>query len=319
MKGKESLLQADINYLLGRKEDWVEVNCPACQANASNHYGEKDGFGFKECERCLTVFTSPRPSPSLLADFYNSSLNYEYWNDHIFPATENVRKSEIFKPRVEKVTEELEEMGIRDFSLLEVGAAYGWFCEILRDSGKASRVIAVEPSKSLAGTCMSKGIETINLPIEQVSLSEQVDCVVAFEVIEHLFWPATFVQDINRLLKPGGAIFLSCPSLFGFDVSLLGLDSSVFQHEHLNYFHPDSMQHMLEECGFDSVQVFTPGELDVNIVEVALENDARKLDNNEFIRDVLRNGSKELKKDLQALVAKHNLSSHMWVSARKMT
>lgn len=318
MKQKESFLRDDIDFLLARKDRWLDVDCPACQSGESSLFGEKHGFTFRECLGCFSVFTSPRPNSDLLGEFYNSSSNYRFWNDHIFPATEEVRKNQIFKPRVEKVIDELENMGFENYALLEVGAAYGWFCEILQDSGKASRVIAVEPGESLARTCVAKGIETINLPIEDVSMSESVDVVAAFEVIEHLFSPESFVRHMSRLLRPGGAIFMSCPSLYGFDASLLGTESSVFQHEHLNYFHPQSMRKLLERCGFDSIVVSTPGELDVNIVDVFLQENEEALERNEFVRNILRNGSDELKRDLQSFLAKHGLSSHMWVSARKL-
>lgn len=38
------------------------------------------------------------------------------------------------------------------------------------------------------------------------------DVVCSFETIEHLDHPELFLQEIRRVLKPGGNIILSCPN-----------------------------------------------------------------------------------------------------------
>lgn len=42
--------------------------------------------------------------------------------------------------------------------------------------------------------------------------SESFDCVVTFQVIEHIRNDAAFVREIERLLKPGGLLILSTPN-----------------------------------------------------------------------------------------------------------
>jgi 2-polyprenyl-3-methyl-5-hydroxy-6-metoxy-1,4-benzoquinol methylase len=317
MKAKEAYLEADISFLVDQKLNWISVPCPACSSNSSDRFGEKQGFSFDLCSKCGTVFTNPRPSLELLHQFYENSLNYTFWNDHIFPATELVRRKEIFKPRARRVLSKLEERGIKNFVLVEVGAAFGWFCEEIMAANSHAKVIAVEPSSSLAETCRKKGIETKNVPIERLELKDQADVVVAFEVIEHIFSPKEFIQHIDRILKPGGIIFLSCPNLHGFDVTLLGLKSSAFQHEHLNYFTPSSITQLLNDSNFVDVEISTPGELDVDIVQQMHTKDSSILAHDKFLNRILSMGDTQINQALQKFLAENGLSSHMWVVAKK--
>lgn len=319
MKDKEDSLNADVAFLIERKSEWVSVACPSCGISTSTHFGNKQGFSFDLCETCGTVYTNPRPSLGLLHQFYETSLNYKFWNDHIFPATEKVRRERIFRPRVERVLSSLRLRGIEDFSLVEVGAAYGWFCEEMILANPQAKVIAVEPSSSLAETCRNKGIETKNVPIESLELPEQIDAVAAFEVIEHIFSPADFIGHLNRILKPGGTAFLSCPNLHGFDVEMLGLGSSTFQHEHLNYFTPSSIARLLETHGFTDVQVSTPGELDVDIVRQNIDDFRRGPSQDKFVQQILDANDPKLDRAFQRFLAENCLSSHMWVMARKIS
>ena len=317
MDEKQQSLNADIAFLINQKPRWVYVSCPACDSETATPFGEKQGFSFVLCSNCGTVFTNPRPSLDLLHQFYERSLNYKFWNDHIFPATEVARREKIFKPRAERVLRTLRDTSPSNFLLLEVGAAYGWFCEEITSQNPDARVIAVEPSASLAETCRRKGIETKNVPIESLELEEQVDVVVAFEVIEHIFSPKDFIGHCDRLLRPGGAMFLSCPNLHGFDIELLGLKSSAFQHEHLNYFTPESISRLLLRAGFNEVQVSTPGELDVDIVRQHYDHDVSSFLADRFVKRMLSLSDPRIDQSLQTFLSANSLSSHMWAVARK--
>jgi SAM-dependent methyltransferase len=222
------------------------------------------------------------------------------------------------EPRAHRVLRSLRKKDIEKFSLVEIGAAYGWFCEEIISSDPHARVLAVEPSFALSETCKSKGIETQNVPIESLNLDEQVDVVAAFEVIEHIFSPKEFVGHMSRILKPGGAIFISCPNLYGFDVEVLGLMSSAFQHEHLNYFTPSSIELLLTQNGFHEINVSTPGKLDVDIVKKHFDDDIANLNEQKFLRRMLSKSNSNLMEAFQNFLADHGLSSHMWVEAKKL-
>jgi 2-polyprenyl-3-methyl-5-hydroxy-6-metoxy-1,4-benzoquinol methylase len=318
MADKQAHLEWDMDFLLSRKAEWVLVACPACLSRQSSPFGSKAGFTYVECQDCATVYTSPRPSIELLHEFYASSRNYEYWNKHIFPRTEKTRRESIFRPRAERTARYADEYAIRGGTILEVGAAFGLFCEEIKTLGVFEGVIAVEPTSGLAETCRKKGIETLQAPIEEVNLAVPVDVIAAFEVIEHLFSPRDFVLQCGRLLQKDGLLILTCPNVRGFDVGTLGVESGTFDHEHLNYFHTGSLPRMLEHCGFHTLQVETPGKLDVDIVRRRFKEGRLDLSHNFLLRELFTRDSETDLADLQAFLAAHLMSSHMWVVARKV-
>ena len=178
--------------------------------------------------------------------------------------------------------------------LLEVGAGFGTFCEEARRPPSFRRVIAVEPSPELAASCRQRGLEVINLPVEQVELeNERIDVIAAFEVIEHLLAPQQMIAQCYRLLSPGGLLVLTCPSCRGFDVMTLGPLSTTVDSEHLNYFRPESLSHLVSRCGFSVLEVFTPGKLDAELVRKKAISGELDLSGQPFLREVLVERSEE--------------------------
>src|SRR3954470_3182943 len=92
-------------WLLTQRERFVHSSCPACEADAPELAWRKYGLDYQRCTVCETVYMSRRPDPGLLAEYYTSSQNYEYWNRVIFPASEAARRKKIFRPRAERVGE----------------------------------------------------------------------------------------------------------------------------------------------------------------------------------------------------------------------
>ena len=307
--------EADVSWLLERRDRFVAVACPACDATGHERHWRKYELDYLRCDACGTVYVSPRPDPGLLDEYYRSSSNYEYWNTVVFPASEEPRRERIFRPRAERAVELAGRHGAGAGTLVDVGAGYGTFCEEVRRLGAFERVIALEPEPHLAETCRSKGLEVVEAPVERADLEAGVDVVTSFEVIEHLFSPREFVARCAAVLRPGGLLMLTCPNVRGFDVEVLGTLSATVDAEHLNYFHPASLGALLERSGFTVVETQTPGRLDAELVrKKALAGDV-SLD--PFLHRVLVEEWERLGDAFQDFLVAHGLSSNLWVVARR--
>lgn len=319
MHGQKIALLTDIGRLLSRRKEFVEVICPACgEASATNKY-EKCGFCYTECTSCQTFYVNPRPSPEVLKWFYLESENYAYWNKHIFPASEQARRQRIMVPRVDTVIELCNKYNVGMDSLLEIGAGFGTFCEELKSRRIFNRVVAVEPTPDLAHTCIEKGIEIIQKPVEELVLSNtgEFSVAVSFEVIEHLFCPREFILHIFSILKPGGLLVLSCPNGQGFDVQTLGVLSDTVDHEHLNYFNPQSLSILLTNCGYEVLESFTPGKLDAELVRNKVLEGKYDVSGQPFLRQILLDNWEDQGEGFQKYLINQGLSSNMWLVARK--
>jgi len=318
LDGQQRAILQDIEFLASRTHDFVEVNCPACAENDFTVKYKKYGFRYTECRSCKTFYTNPRPNAELLGKFYARSANYEYWNKYIFPASEKTRREKIFKPRVDKMLELCRKYNSQMNSLLEVGAGFGTFCEELGSRKIFKKILAVEPTPGLAETCRNKGIETIEKPIEQIHLEEKdrFDVIVNFEVIEHIFSPRDLILQCKKNLKPGGLFLVTCPNGQGFDVLTLGTVSNTVDHEHLNYFNPGSLPLLLEKCGFEVLEVLTPGVLDTDLVRNAVLEGKYSLDEQPFLKKILLDEWNERGATFQDYLKDNKLSSNMWVVAK---
>jgi len=309
----------DVGRLLSRCSEFVEVNCPACNANDHVPKFEKNGISYVDCNACGTFYVNPRPPSAVLEWFYRGSPNYAYWNEVIFPASEAARLERIFVPRVDRLLELCRKYAVATGAILEVGAGFGTFCGEVKRRNVFSRVVAVEPSPDLAQTCKERGLEVLELPVEQIQLDaqERFDVVASFEVIEHLFAPVDFVGHMVQLLKPGGILMLACPNGQGFDIETLGTVSSTVDHEHLNYFNPESLAGLLSHCGMEILESFTPGRLDAELVRNKILAGEFDVSDQPFLKKVLIDEWERLGLTFQEYLVQQGLSSNMWVVARR--
>ncbi len=308
----------DIRRMLSRRGEFVDVTCPACGGAERRPAFTKYELSYVTCTACATIYISPRPSPAVLEDYYTNSENYAYWNAVIFPASEGARREKIFKPRVQRVVEICERYGVGRDLCVEVGAGFGIFCEELGKLGRFTRVVGIEPTPDLAKTCRERGIEVVELPVERVDFrGMRADVVATFEVIEHLFEPRAFLERCAELVKPGGLLVITCPNGRGFDVEVMGPGSDTVDVEHLNYFNPRSLGDLVARCGFEVLEVTTPGKLDAELVRKKVLAGELSLAGQPFLQQVLVERWDDVGTAFQQFIADSGLSSHMWLVARR--
>lgn len=317
-EGQKIALKHDLQFLSQHRDLFVQVGCPACTTDEASSEYDKNGMTYVKCCNCRTVYVNPRPAPDLLEAFYRQSENYAYWNQYIFPQSEDARRKNIFEPRAKRTVELCSQHRSPTGMLLEIGAGYGTFCEEIRNLNVFEKIVALEMTPGLAETCRDRGLEVIEVPVEKLQMhAESVDVIASFEVIEHLFDPKAFLRSVHRLLHPDGLLILSCPSISGFETELLETQSDTIDHEHLNYFTPDSLQMLLADCGFSTVERFTPGKLDADIVRRKYLAGAIQLKNDHFLQKLMTDNWEKCGGAFQKFLQETERSSHLWIVARK--
>lgn len=316
LAGQEAAFARDIERLHRRQPEFVAVRCPACDADDAAAAFEKYGFSFRSCNGCRTLYMSPRPSPAVMADYYTNSENYAYFAKYIFPASEASRREKMHKPRLERILDYCSRFEVPRGTLLEVGPGFGTFAEVATQSGSFARVVGIEPTPEMAAACRARGIEIIEKRVENAAGDvDNANVVVSFEVIEHLFDPSIFLRQCGELLPAGGLLVLTCPNGLGFDVAVLQAGSLAVDAEHVNLFNPASLAKLVERCGFAVLETTTPGRLDAELVRDAALRGEVALD--PFLQRVLIGEWDTVGWPFQQFLAANNLSSHMWLVARK--
>jgi len=319
LPGERVAILTDLGRILSKVGEFVHMPCPACGMDDFESKFVKNGINYVDCKVCQTFYVDPRPTSDILEWFYQGSLNYEFWNKYIFPASEDARREKIFVPRVDHLLELCSKYGIETNSILEIGSGFGTFCAELKTRNVFSRVVGVEPTPELAETCRKRGLEIMEMPVEKIQLDAEdlFDVIASFEVIEHLFSPIDFVRHMARLLKPGGVVILTCPNGQGFDIETLGTLSDIIDHEHLNYFNPESLAQLLTRCELKVLENSTPGVLDAELVRNKILKNEFDVSNQPFLKKVLIDDWDNLGQPFQEFIVQQRLSSNMWMVARK--
>lgn len=291
-----------------------EISCPAC-GELGSHVFVKSGFDYVECNECQTLYVSPRPERAAFERYYTDSPSTRYWATTFYKETEDARREKIWKPKAALIQKKIRQFGGMT-DVVDIGGGYGTFAEeFSRIHG--CRVAIVEPSKHLAEVCKQKGFFVVEKFLEDIEAGElegKNRCFVSFELFEHLYDPAHFLRILGRLMHEDDLFIFTTLSGTGADIRVLWEEAkAVSPPHHLNFFNPYSVQKLLSSCGFEMLDISTPGKLDVNIIENNLVHV-----NDRFWKSFFKQASDQDKKEMQDFLSSHLLSSHMMVVCKRM-
>lgn len=114
-------------------------------------------------------------------------------------------------------------------------------------------------------------------------------------------------------MSSGDLFIFTTLSGTGVDIQALWEDSkSVMPPHHLNFFNPYSVRLLLDRIGFETLQITTPGKLDVDI----MANNQDKI-KDRFWKTFIKLSNEADRKACQLWFSDQGWSSHMWVVCRK--
>ena len=286
-----------------------EICCPACGRDGDLVF-QKHGFTYKECPICQTIFVTPRPDVEAFFNYYQHSDSAKYFATTFYKATETARRDKLWKPKVLKVKSILDKYHLQDVEIIDIGGGYGIFAEEYKRTTQAPITI-IEPGPDLANICRQKGFPVIQKFLEKVNqsdLSELPKAFVSFELFEHLHNPSNFFKQLRSLMRSGDLFIFTTLSGTGVDIRALWDASNSISLQHLNFFNPHSVRIFLERVGMRTLEIKTPGKLDLDI----LSNNYTKIKDH-FWKSFIAQATIPERDAWQTFISEHGYSSHMWV------
>lgn len=157
-------------------------------------------------------------------------------------------------------------------TLLDVGGGVGDLGYAVHDLFE--KRITVDISSIPLVAALEKGNEIICIDVDRDGLKgvhpNEIDTIVALDVIEHIIDPENFAKECAKVLKPNGEVFINTPNIrFWKHIEQLVLhgifphtsgDKEVFHGGHLAFYTYSDLKQIFEQAGFISTKQFMDDE-----------------------------------------------------------
>lgn len=221
--------------------------CMLCGGDDSRFLFEKMGRRLVGCRSCGLEWVDPMPTPAELSTYYERS--YAEGAYSFFAEAQQVRRL-IARHRLTAIAD-----FARPGRWLDVGASSGDFVETAKLNGHDAE--GLELSESACREARERGLRMHCSPIEVFEPEVRYATITAFDVLEHLLEPRSFLRKIRGWLEPQGRLVLTLPDVSSFYPRWL-MGRRWFYYwpdEHLFYYSPDTLSRLLDDEGFRVARV----------------------------------------------------------------
>lgn len=202
-----------------------------------------------QCRECGFAFNSPRLSDESLRRYYADDASasggvYRSEDAESYYPRLYARRAEFYAPFLAR----------RDAGrFLDVGCGGGGFLKSMRERLPADwQLFGLEPSAQQRAPSAESGFEVRRGALgDPVFPDASFDAISMISVMEHLTDPAQAMDEIARLLAPGGLVLLEVPNTLHPELSLNGF----FGLEHICHFSPGSVGRLLARANQSEVRV----------------------------------------------------------------
>ncbi|HSS19402.1 MAG TPA: class I SAM-dependent methyltransferase [Pyrinomonadaceae bacterium] len=230
--------------------------CPLCSSEASTVVvSRQDGLPIRECQSCSLAYIDPRPDAQQLSDYYRDG--YFSGEKDFFKGKDYCRERDqaINDQSVTGYRDIVSTLNISGKTILDVGCATGALLQSLRSKGPKELIgidLAEYPisfGKARYGLDLRCGtLTSTNLP------DQYFDLITLIDVVEHLEDLKNFSAEVQRLLKPGGSLFVCTPNYLSYKLAKDDWSCLYQDFEHLQYFSKQSLTRLFADAGLHLVK-----------------------------------------------------------------
>jgi 2-polyprenyl-3-methyl-5-hydroxy-6-metoxy-1,4-benzoquinol methylase len=225
---------------------------------ASSFDNPSKRFSVYKCVNCNIARTFPVLTEAAINPYYQESY-YGAWNKKFNPLIENVINY-INRMRAEKIhklaNRNIDKDDYRMLRVLDVGCGRGL---LLKELNKLNfECYGVErPGYKFESDLVNMNLFTQDLKTIKFQ-DNWFDIVIMWHSLEHIMNSTSLVEEVQRILKPGGMFIVSVPNFGGFQSKLF---QSMWFHldlpRHTHHFSRNNLEKYLLNCGFSSFSIST--------------------------------------------------------------
>ncbi len=234
-------------------------NCPVCGSKklkkhleTQDYFLTQEHFSLYSCVKCKFVFTNPRPQEQELGHYYKSEDYISHSNAKkglfawIYQTVRNYTLHKKYQWVVEKKQGD---------KILDIGCATGQLLSEFKDRGWSCT--GVEPDPDARAFAEKEYQLKVVAQEEMNSLADaSFDVISMWHVLEHVADLDQRMNDLKRLIKANGFLFIALPNINSWDANhykeyWAGLDVP----RHLYHFGKENVTFLFKEYGFELVEI----------------------------------------------------------------
>lgn len=240
----EELLSNNIKCAVCRRNTDYQILYPerlnTTSVNLSGRReSEKVHLRIVKCKECGLVYSNPIFSEDYIIQLYKESkfIDETQVTNYLY---DYIRQFKSVIPYLKD----------KD-NLLEIGCGNGFFLKAALELG-FKNVVGVELSKDDVDNAHPKIKDKIIIGAFDDKLFEDntFDVVCALQVLDHITDPNTFLQNIYKVLKPGGLLLIINHNIHSFLTMILGERSPMFNVAHIYLFDKATIRTILKNNGY---------------------------------------------------------------------
>ena len=226
------------------------VPCAACGSQNYDLYSVHlnpwlpQNYTYSKCNECAFVYVNPRPLPEEVEAIYSAHTNpFDQ---------EEYEGLDVERDTLERLIQRLK-TEMPKGEILDMGCGRGDFLKIAQDHG-----FTVNGSDLSTAPSPHKDIPIFQGFLKDANYrTEQFDVIVTRNTLEHIFDPNEDLRELNRILKPGGLLYVKVPHVKYEEgwrcKAFFGFKSLFTPPVHLNHFSTNTLSKILGRNGFEVI------------------------------------------------------------------
>ena len=239
------------------------TQCPVCGSSdfkkvleVKDYMITNEVFPIAECRHCLLRFTQDVPDGGSISPYYKSEDYISHtstFKGFIGKLYQSVRKRTLRRKHrmICKATSS------KTGTLLDLGSGIGSFVKEMNEAGWETT--GLEPDedarkigKQLYAIELKNTDELFRLP------SNHFDAITLWHVLEHVHELQSYIQQLKKLLKENGKLFIAVPNYTAADAAIYKEYWAAYDvPRHLYHFSPHSIDVLMEKNGL-KVEQYKP-------------------------------------------------------------
>ena len=222
------------------------TQCISCDGKKFKQYSE----GLIKCHKCGLVVAEEIPSNAEIEKLYQEE--YFFGMEYFDYQADRPALERNFRKRLNR----LKYMVKPDFDVIELGCAYGYFLNMIKDKTRSH--IGFDVSREgIEYAKKELGLKaTVTDFLDYKVKPNSIDSIFMWDVAEHLTYPDKYFKKIAEVLKPGGHVALTTGNIEAFVPRRRGGKwRMIHPPTHVYYFSPKTIGLLMEKYGLETVSV----------------------------------------------------------------